>query len=370
MPDLASVMKRRGPARLGDLVSRLGFDPALPPSLAAGGSNAPVPTAMEAASGVSPDRYYAARNPTGGMKPAPQNAMGAYANGAPTRLGDLAPVNLVASPVPADGPTLGDVIKGLPQGDLHKKPALFGKDGVGWKILGVLGDSITAAGGGQPTYGPAMLREHELERERQFDLDKFNYELEAKRQQALAPHLEQVGDTIGMVDGRAGTYQPIYSQPSSAESYAAALGYKPGSQEYADAAREYVLRGYSDYATGNKLDLIDHRFDRSDRQLGQRLATTQRGQDLRYSSTTRGQNLTHQDRQSAIAQSNTNNIRTTDTSASNNANTNRTRMVTARRVNPANANAGAPVKVNSIEEARRLAPGTTFITPDGKLKVR
>lgn len=37
------------------------------------------------------------------------------------------------------------------------KPKLFGKDGTGWKVLGILGDALQAAGGGHPTYMPAML---------------------------------------------------------------------------------------------------------------------------------------------------------------------------------------------------------------------
>lgn len=50
-----------------------------------------------------------------------------------------------------------------------KKPGAFTKDGIGWKILGIIGDSLATAGGGQGTYMPAMLDlQQQTAKERQF----------------------------------------------------------------------------------------------------------------------------------------------------------------------------------------------------------
>jgi hypothetical protein len=278
--------------------------------------------------------------------------------------GDQQPVNLGVDPIPAaTGPSLGDLNRQALDGvKLHHGPN-WGK--IGGIALGVLGDALATYGGGQPIYGPMIARRNQLKAESDYDLQKFNEELRLKREEALNPHLEQVGNTIGMVDGRAnggaGSYSPIYTAPGAPEQYASLLGFQAGTPEYANAAREYVLRGNSDYATGNKLDLIDHRFDRSDAQLGQRLATTRRGQDL-----------THGDRQATIRQSDinnrrttatstANNVRSTDTSAANNTATNRMRFQTSRH------GKGAPVRVNSPDEARRLPPGTFIEVPDGRI---
>lgn len=54
---------------------------------------------------------------------------------------------------------MGDITNGqLPQTlQPVKKPGAFGNDGWAWKVLGVVGDGLQAAGGGHGTYMPAML---------------------------------------------------------------------------------------------------------------------------------------------------------------------------------------------------------------------
>jgi len=67
-----------------------------------------------------------------------------------------------------------------------KKKGLFsGKDGTGWKILGIIGDALQAAGGGQGTYTPHMLDLQEradADRARQQELAQRS---EAQREQFL-----------------------------------------------------------------------------------------------------------------------------------------------------------------------------------------
>jgi hypothetical protein len=258
----------------------------------------------------------------------------AAARTAPATLGDLAPVNFGVDRLPSvGGPSLADLANGLPSaGKLH--------DGPNWgKILGTLagivGDGLAGAAGRPALYTESLIRKREQDQEQNNALERLRAEVELKRQAALAPHVEQVGNALGMVDPTTGAFRQTYTAPSPAEQYAAARGFVPGTDDYKKEVQDYLLKGYSDPAMLNRLGLIDHHYDRSDAQLGERLAVTRRGQDL-----------THGDRRASIAQSNTNNvrststsaannIRTTTTSANNNAATNQTRIQTARHVNHA-----------------------------------
>jgi hypothetical protein len=287
----------------------------------------------------------------------------AAARPAPAILGDLAPVNFGVDRLPSvGGPSLADLANGLPSaGKLH--------DGPNWgKILGTLagivGDGLAGAAGRPALYTESLIRKREQDQEQNNALERLRAEVELKRQAALAPHVEQVGNALGMVDPTTGAFRQTYTAPSPAEQYAAARGFVPGTDDYKKEVQDYLLKGYSDPAMLNRLGLIDHRYDRSDAQLGERLAVTRRGQDL-----------THGDRRASIAQSNTNNVRSTSTSAANNvrstttsannnAATNEMRFQTSRKPR------GGPVEVSTPEEARKLPPGTFFKTPDGRILQR
>lgn len=270
------------------------------------------------------------------------------------------PVDVRSQPMAAKPTSLGDLAS-LPNAQVPKGNKTVKTLG---DIAGILGDAFMAYGGLRPEFAPALAQQQQDERRNDFDRERLNLELEAKREAALAPRMEQVGNTIGLLDPRAQSFTPTYTAPAAPEQYAAALGYEPGTPDYHQAVRDYRLGAWSDPAVEAKTGLLDHRFDRSDAQLGQRLATTQRGQDLM-----------HGDRQAAIGQSNTNNlrstntsrennIRSTDTSRRNNVQNSFTRLTTARKVS------GQPMLVNSPEEARALPKGTQFMTPDGRVKIR
>lgn len=66
-----------------------------------------------------------------------------------------------------------------------KKNNLFSRKNVG-SALGIIGDALMAYGGMQPQFGPGLRRQQELDQEHQYDLQKFNAELEARRQEAIA----------------------------------------------------------------------------------------------------------------------------------------------------------------------------------------
>ena len=375
--NLQSLMAK--PMSLAD-IAKAGFDPSVSPSLgllmAAAASASPQAPARRG-SGFPPPRLTASAAapldaPTspvsGGNATVPNSGMAspdgqAAARTAPATLGDLAPVNFGVDRLPSvGGPSLADLANGLPSaGKLH--------DGPNWgKILGTLawivGDGLAGAAGRPALFTQSLIQKRQDEREQNNALERIRTEVEMRRQAALAPHLEQVGNTIGMLDGNTRSFEPLYTSPSPAEQYAGALGYQPGSDEYKQSVQDYLLKGYSDAAMPNRLGLIDHRYDRSDAQLGERLAVTRRGQDL-----------THGDRRASIAQSNTNNVRSTSTSAANNvrstttsannnAATNEMRFQTSRKPR------GGPVEVSTPEEARKLPPGTFFKTPDGRILQR
>lgn len=78
-----------------------------------------------------------------------------------------------------------------------KKPALFGKDGKGWGILGVIGDGLQVAGGGKATFMEMMAKQREQEMEQQIAEQRYQRELADQRAR------QQV---VNLGDGGVGTY--------------------------------------------------------------------------------------------------------------------------------------------------------------------
>jgi hypothetical protein len=104
-----------------------------------------------------------------------------------------------------------DPLAPLPGGDPKKKGGIFGSGLNGWDILGSVADGYLLANGQQGAYTQGQRQEREM----QFDREKFNQELEAKREAAMQPRLEQVGNAIGMVDPATGQFTPTYTGPES-----------------------------------------------------------------------------------------------------------------------------------------------------------
>lgn len=197
---------------------------------------------------------------------------------------------------------------------------------------------------------------------------------EEERRKAQLP--QQVGSSIIVPDGQGG-YRTLYRDPSTAEDYALAQGFQPGTEKYSEAVRQYRLGSWNDEAVEAKRGLTGYRYDRQgelqdDRQehasgmQEDRQGHSSTQFERRDATTRRGQNITRDNSIRSTGQSNTNNQRATGTSRDNNIRSNQTRLQTSRR----GRGAGSPVRVNSLEEARRLRPGTVFVTPDGRVKVR
>src|SRR3546814_14496853 len=68
-----------------------------------------------------------------------------------------------------DQGSLAPSIPGMTQQDVTPaslpKPGAFAKGGKGWQSMGIIGDELQAAGGGRPTYAPAMMERQQLDTE-------------------------------------------------------------------------------------------------------------------------------------------------------------------------------------------------------------
>lgn len=161
-----------------------------------------------------------------------------------------------------------------------RKSGAFGKDGIGWKIAGVIGDAMLGYAGRPPVYTPFMQ-------------DQLQAEVDAQRKERerLSPRLEQVGNTVGMVNPALGSFDPIYTSPSVAGQYALDRGFQPGTPEYQSAVADYRLGSWSDDALSAKERLEGVRYNYRDNLQDQRLDVTKRGQDIRSGDTRRGQDI-------------------------------------------------------------------------------
>lgn len=265
------------------------------------------------------------------------------------------------------GPTIGpDINAALARNSLMpRNNGMFGGSSgkPDWKMAIAAGLAGLAASRGNPA-GQMMLQSMLRMREARQDAELRNQ----------MP--QQVGGSLIRLNPETGGYDTLFRDPEVFENYAGSLGLQPGSPEYMDAVRNYRLGAWSPEAVDAKTGLAGYRYDRQgalqeDRQeygrdMQEDRQTFSQGQFNRRDATTRrGQDLNHQDRQATIRQSDTNNQRTTETSRDNNREDNETRLRTSRK--PPRPPA---VRVQTVEEARRLAPGTRFIDPNGVERVR
>lgn len=128
---------------------------------------------------------------------------------------------------------------------------------------------------------------------------------------------------------------------TEAEQYADSIAQR-GTSDWGSAVKDYTMKAYGPSAQAMLGDRLDTQRDIA----SMRNETTQRGQDLNDQRARRGQDMTDR--------------RTRDGWTQNPG-----RGGKGSKPSPA-----APVKVSSLEEARRLPRGTVFQTPDGRIKVR
>jgi hypothetical protein len=178
----------------------------------------------------------------------------------------------------------------------------------------------------------------------------------------------------------------VFSAPSDAESYAASLGLKEGDEGYSDAIMDYVLKSSGPTAYENRQALENLRYGNrrelkgapTYRDLHPRPAAPSRGSGSRpprgtgevvapiLAKLARGEKLTPGETQALGMYRGGGGRRGGGSLPA----PSRPDPAPRPRPAPAPAAASGPVRVRTPDEARALAPGTVFITPDGRRKVR
>ena len=147
------------------------------------------------------------------------------------------------------------------------KPHFFDNGGLGWTILGSIGDAFAQAGGYQPTFWPTVLRKRQMEAEQAQWLARHNLQrqetLEDYERKRNEPRYFSGKEDQLSYDPATGKVTTVYDAPEEYETYAKALGYEPGSPDYRGALTDYVLRSYGPTAADVRSDLQDRRFNNS-----------------------------------------------------------------------------------------------------------
>lgn len=106
-----------------------------------------------------------------------------------------------------------------------KKPAFFGKNGIGWDIVGAVGDAMATAAGGRAVYLPMMMqrRQHEQaladaarRQNEQWELWKRqqDYTWANKPRDPREPHYWESNDGSLMAIGDDGKPTKVYADPT------------------------------------------------------------------------------------------------------------------------------------------------------------
>jgi hypothetical protein len=267
----------------------------------------------------------------------------------------------------------------------HIKPRFFDKNGAWRDTLGTLLDGLAVAAGGQAGYWPGVQknREWQAKQKRQEAEDAFEREKFAwQKKKDSRPEVRAVGRSIVSLPFE-GLPKVVFSAPSDAESYAASLGLKEGDEGYSDAIMDYVLKSSGPTAYSNRMTLEDLRSGNRQelkgtptyRDLHPRPAAPSRGSGSRpprgtgevvapiLAKLARGEKLTPGETQ-ALGMYRGGGRRGGGSLPGP------TKPAPRPRPAPAPAAASGPVRVRTPDEARALPPGTVFITPDGRRKVR
>lgn len=192
-------------------------------------------------------------------------------------------------------------------------------------MLAAAADSIRAHQGTQSNVLGGLMQSWDREADRDLTREELNAKLAAEREDRLRPKLEQVGNTIGMLDPSALVFNPIFTAPQPWELYAKSLGHEPGSEGFRQAIEDYRAGTWGDEGVAGRLAVQQPRLDVS-RENNIRSTSTSRDNNIRTTSMSRDNNIR------STTQSNANNVRTTATSRDNNIRSNETRLRTARRI--------------------------------------
>jgi hypothetical protein len=154
----------------------------------------------------------------------------------------------------------------LPHTDAPPRPGFFGRGGAGRAIIGGLGDGLLEWAGQRPVYGPAVRQQRDIAAERARQQRQFandyavrlwqrNNQIDDRNFKASQPQYFTAGNDRIAYDPTTGQSDVLYHGNQPFEDYAAALGLKQGTPEYAKALQDYVLRGNGPTAYGYDLDL-------------------------------------------------------------------------------------------------------------------
>ncbi|MGE0776634.1 MAG: hypothetical protein AB7G25_13075 [Sphingomonadaceae bacterium] len=270
-----------------------------------------------------------------------------------------------------------------PRVDKAMAPRFFESGGLGQKLAMILGPTLMAAGGNQAGANQMIgnfqrQKEWTAEQARQrmqdrIEADKWQWQ----QRKDTRPDIRTVNGQIVAVPFE-GDPTVIHQAPTDAEQYATTLGLNPGDEGYADAVMDYTLRSNGPTAYGQRSQLEDQRYGnrvnlrgmptyanlhprtggrgtnsppRTPRSVNEAVAPL-------LQKLSRGEQLTPAEQQ-ALSYYNRGGRGSGKPS------------ITPRPAAPRlPIKQTGPVRVSTPEEARRLKPGTQFVTPDGKVKVR
>jgi hypothetical protein len=318
-------------------------------------------------------------------------------------MADREPLNLGAPPPdqlsgtrPIGTPGIGDGLPGaIPMDPRVRKataPHFFENGGLGQKLAMAIGPALMAAGGNQAGANQVIAnfqRQKEWAAEQvrqrqqdQFAREKFGWEM----RKDMRPEIRSVGRSVVSVPFE-GDPSVVYQAPTDAEQYAATLGLNEGDEGYADAVMDYTLRSNGPTAYEQRRALEDQRFGN---RVNLRGVPTYANLHPRTGGAGRGNGGAPRPPNSVsaaiapIVAKLASGATLTSAEQSALALYNRGGRGGVKPTLPINPMTPAPrpsaprlpikqagpVRVSSPAEARKLKPGTQFITPDGKLKVR
>lgn len=150
------------------------------------------------------------------------------------------------------GPTAEGISALLPQ---LPKPKAFGQGGKGWQIIGIIGDALSAVGGGEPTYLNTMMQRQQDDQKARQRLQELMFQRETKLAELNRPQYFMSGRDRVSFDPTTGESGVVYQGTPDFQEYANSLGYEPGSNEYNQAMQDFVLRSYGPTAQQGKIGL-------------------------------------------------------------------------------------------------------------------
>lgn len=279
-------------------------------------------------------------------------------------------------------------ISGLPVGDRPIEPGTFNspplvklrpfdKGGIGVNLLGGFLGGAAEAMGGRNLFADQVMADQIWTRRAELQREEWNQrqalQEQERRDRLNAPRYFSGASDYMMFDPVSGKTQALYDAPMPAEEFASGLGLEPGTPEYADAMRDYTLRGMGPTAFGLK---TDYEQLRQNHRLG--LEQTRQGNRVDLEGVRQGNRAalrsspTYRDLNPAKTPARVAGGIFGKMAAGESITPGEQAVLSQYRSRGGRQSRGgmAPVRVSTPEEARKLPLGTLFQTPDGRVKQR